>query len=196
MDCVTVLVNGRPAPITYAGSGQINFQAPFDQLNASTVQVVVNRGLANERASAAFSSTINQLQPALFTFNGSSVAAIGPDGTTRVAQPSVVPGARPAKPGDVVSIFATGLGVTNPAWDSGDIARNASPLQVPVSVEVGGMTVPAADILYQGAAVQAISGLYQVNVRLPMGLGAGDQTLVIRQSGLASQAGVTIPIVP
>jgi uncharacterized protein (TIGR03437 family) len=63
-------------------------------------------------------------------------------------------------------------------------------------VEVGGMTVPAADILYQGAAVQAISGLYQVNVRLPMGLGAGDQTLVIRQSGLASQAGVTIPIVP
>ncbi len=196
MDCVTVLVNGRPAPITYAGSGQINFQAPFDQLNAATVQVVVNRGLANERSSAAFSSTISQLQPALFTFNGRSVAAIGPDGTTRVAQPSVVPGARPAKPGDVVSIFATGLGVTNPAWDSGDIARNASPLQVPISVEVGGMTVPTADILYQGAAAQAISGLYQVNVRLPMGLGAGDQTLVIRQSGLASQAGVTIPIVP
>ncbi|MCX6599619.1 MAG: hypothetical protein NTV70_24965 [Acidobacteria bacterium] len=197
MDCVTVLVNGRPAPITYAGSGQINFQAPFDQLNAATVQVVANRGLPNERASAAFSSIISPLQPALFTFSGTrSVAARGPDGATPVAQPSVVTGGRPAKPGDMISIFATGLGITNPAWDSGDIARNASPLQIPISVEVGGITVPATDIMYQGAAVQAISGLYQVNVKLPMSLGAGDQSLVIRQGGLASQAGVTVPIVP
>ena len=196
LDCVTVLVNGKPAPITYADSRQINFQAPFDQLNAATVQVVVNRGLANERASAATNSTISPLQPALFTFNGRSVAAIGPDGSTRVAQPAVVPGARPAKPGDVISIYATGLGVTNPAWDSGDIARTTSPLQIPVSVEVGGITVPASDILYQGAAVQAISGLYQLNVKLPASLGAGDQSLVIRQGGLSSQAGVTVPIVP
>lgn len=197
MDCVTVLVNGKPAPITFAGAGQINFQAPFDQLNAATVQVVANRGLPNERASTAFSSSISPLQPALFTFAGAkSVAARGPDGSTPVAQPSVVPGGRPAKPGDMISIFATGLGVTNPAWDSGDIVRATSPLQIPISVEVGGITVPTIDILYQGAAVQAISGLYQVNVKLPVALGAGDQLLVIRQGGLASQAGVTVPIVP
>ncbi|MDX2179322.1 MAG: choice-of-anchor V domain-containing protein [Bryobacteraceae bacterium] len=195
LDCATVLVNGVPVAITYASATQINFQAPLEALNATTIQVVANAGLSNENRSAARASAIALTQPALFVFSGtSSVAARHADNTTPVAQPGAVPGGRPARAGDTVVLYATGLGLTNPVWASGDIIRSLSPLASPVTILVGGITVPAADIAYQGGAGGAISGLYQINFKIPAGLSPGDQPIVLRQLSLSSQAGTTIPI--
>jgi len=194
LDCATVLVNGVAVPVFYASATQINFQAPLEALNATTIQVVANAGLSSENRSASRASAIDLLQPALFTFNGSSVAARHADNVTPVAQPTVVPGGRPARAGDTVVLYATGLGLTNPVWASGDIIRSLSPLATPVTILVGGITVPTADIAYQGGAGGAISGLYQINFKIPAGLSPGDQPIVLRQLSLSSQASATIPI--
>lgn len=90
--------------------------------------------------------------------------------------------AQPVRPGDVLQVFATGLGRATPAGDpagrplaTGSIApANGNPLYLtlirPV-VSVGG--VPA-DVLFSGIA-PGFSGLYQVNVRIPAGSPSGDE---------------------
>src|SRR5262249_3240877 len=81
----------------------------------------------------------------------------------------------PAKPGDIITIYATGLGNTNPAYAPGDIASGAATLTGALTVTVGGVSVAASDILYAGAVPQSICGLQQINVRLPASLPAGDR---------------------
>ncbi len=194
LNCVTVLVNNEPVPVTFAASGQINIQAPSIGLQNTTVQVVVNAGLASERRSNALATFIDLIQPAFFRFGASnSVAARLPDGTA-VALPAVAPGGRPARPGEVISLFATGLGITQPFWASGDIPTGISALGVTPVITVGGITVPAADLLYAGVSPGSISGLYQINLRVPMNLGAGDQPIRIRLGSLESTGGTTLPI--
>jgi uncharacterized protein (TIGR03437 family) len=72
-------------------------------------------------------------------------------------------------------------------------------------VTIGGLLVPAADILYAGFAPGSVAGLYQINVTLPTGwsytgsvpaVTAGGTAvsvpLVVYVNGLQSQAGATV----
>ena len=104
----------------------------------------------------------------------------------------LVDAANPAKAGDVVVVYCTGLGATNPAVRSGEAAPT-SPLAkatTPVSVTIGG----------QSAAVQfagltpGLVGLYQVNVQIPGAVTPGSAVpLVISQDGVPSNT-VTLGI--
>jgi uncharacterized protein (TIGR03437 family) len=49
-----------------------------------------------------------------------------------------------------------------------------------------------SDILYAGVSQNA--GLYQVNLRVPNGIQAGDQSLVITVGGVSSPAGGFITV--
>jgi uncharacterized protein (TIGR03437 family) len=75
----------------------------------------------------------------------------------------------PASRGSVVSLYATGAGLTTPASVNGLVtAPNASeyyPAPVlPVSVSIDGQ---AAQIVYAGAAPGLIAGVLQINVVVP-----------------------------
>jgi uncharacterized protein (TIGR03437 family) len=61
-----------------------------------------------------------------------------------------------------------------------------------VSISLGGVTLAASDILYVGVTQNA--GLYQVNLRVPDGVPAGDQALVITGGSAASPAGGFITV--
>lgn len=188
MDCVTVLVNGEPVPLTFVSGNQINFQAPLEALNTRSVQVVANRGLTGELRSNTLNVPIALVQPGLFPLGSSNYAAARhPDGVP-VAAPSVVAGARPVRPGDFVTLYLTGLGLTQPVWASGDIVRFASPLASRATVTIGGVAVPEADIPYAGAVPQSISGLYQINVRVPASLESADHPVVVTIGGVSSPA--------
>jgi uncharacterized protein (TIGR03437 family) len=194
LNCVTVLVNNNRVPVTFAGPDQINIQAPSIGLQNVNVQVVANAGLASERRGNTVSTLIQLVQPAFFKFGTTnSIAARFADGVP-VAMPAVVPGGRPARAGDVISLFATGLGVTQPFWAPGDLPAAVAPIESAVTVTVGGITLGASDVIYAGLAPGSISGLYQINVRVPMNLGAGDQPVRMRLAGVESAAGTTIPI--
>jgi uncharacterized protein (TIGR03437 family) len=195
LGCIAVSVNGQSAPLAYVQGDQINFQAPtLTNAASASVVVIANPGGPNELRSDPFVVTTQQaFAPALFTFNGKSVAATNAAGTAIIGD-GTIPTSVPAKPGDIVVMYATGLGNTTPAFSPGDIANTAARLAAAVSVSVGGIQVPDAEVLYAGASPQSICGLQQINVRLPAALPDGNVPLTLSMRGTQSQPGITIAI--
>jgi len=192
--CVAVEIGGQRAAIAYVQTDQINFQMPAG-IGVGPIQamVVLNPGRPNELRSDVATITVANYAPAFFTFNGSSVAALTAD-YQRLADPAVVPGAVKAKPGDVVLLYGTGFGATNPALQAGDIAGGLAPIRDPFTVSIGGLTLAPADVLYGGLSPQSISGLYQFNVRIPATAANGDLPVSITIGGISTQATSTIPV--
>jgi uncharacterized protein (TIGR03437 family) len=62
---------------------------------------------------------------------------------------------------------------------------------LPVTVSLGGQT---AEVLYSGSAENQISGLFQVNVRVPASLTPGDSVPVTIDIDGSSQAGATMAV--
>ena len=132
LGCVGVEVTGpgitQPIqiPIAYASFGQINAQMPeFSGTGPVTLTVLLNPGSANGVESAV--ATLNTLQafaPAFFVFaNSMSIAAEKAGTGSLVADSTVVAGASPAKPGDIVSLFGTGFGDTTALVYGGTIGH-------------------------------------------------------------------------
>ena len=102
---------------------------------------------------------------------------------------SLVSAENPAKAGDVVLIYLTGLGQTTPALQTGNLQpgtgfNNTST----VTVTIGGQNAPVA----YSIASPGFAGLYQIAVTVPSGVtGAAD--LVVK-SGTATSNTVKINV--
>lgn len=193
--CVAVEVNGARVPITYVSAKQINAQAPANlAAGPAQVRVLVNPDLPNQVAGDPVTATAQTLSPAFFTFGAGAVAATVVNSATPIADATLVSSGVAAKPGDVVTLWLTGLGPTTPAAAEGDIAARAAPISGLLSLTIGGIAVPPADILYAGLSPSSISGLNQINVRLPAGLPDGKATLALKVAGISAQDGLSIPI--
>jgi uncharacterized protein (TIGR03437 family) len=194
LGCVAVNINGQAAPIVYVQGDQINFQVPTTAgVGPATVQVVANPGAPNELRSDPLTVTTQQTYaPAIFTLDGKNAAAFLGDKV--VADPSVISGGVPAKPGDVITLYATGLGGTDPAVSPGDIAQDLGYITAPWAISIGGVSLTVADVTYIGLAPRYICGLQQVNVRVPASVPDGNAAIVLTVGGIASPAGVTIPV--
>jgi uncharacterized protein (TIGR03437 family) len=184
-------------PIAYVSQNQINAQLPeLSGLGPVTFTVLLNPDQPNQIPSEQ--GTFNNLQafaPAFFVFPKSmSVAAEEAATGAIVANPSVVAGASPAKPGDIVSLFGTGFGDTNPSLPAGALATGIAYLTNQITVTIGGTTLASSDVLYAGLSPGSINGLYQFNVRIPAGTPSGDVPVTISIGGSQTQAGATIPI--
>ncbi len=199
LECISVYVDDRQSPITYVSDTQINAQAPA-LTNVVSGNVRISVRVKSGESELASDDRLVRMQvatPAFFTFDGKSVAALHSDFSV-LANPSVVASGRLAKGGEVVLLFGTGFGVPDPFYQEGEVVPiTAQPrLSDDVTVTVGGVTLSSEDILYAGLSPGSISGLYQLNVRLPASLSAGDVPVVLRVRGLDTQAGVTIPVAP
>ena len=194
LNCVAVEVAGQRVPILYVQNDQINIQAPGSITSGSVpVRVIVNPDRQNAIASDMASLTIQNFTPSFFTFGTSrSIAARIPNGGPIVAEASVVPGARPARPGEIVELYGTGLGATQIAVASGMLAPNqAIATTNRATVTVGGSE---AEVFYAGLAPGNISGLYQINVRIPATAAAGNLPVLLTIGGVQSAAETTIPV--
>lgn len=205
LSCVSVQVTGpgvpQPVllPISYVQADQINAQMPaFSGTGPVLLTVIINPGKPNELRSDL--ATLNALQPfapAFFLFGTSTSIATLLAGTgTIIANPSVVPGARPAHPGEIISLFGTGFGDTNPSLTAGQLASGIANLTNSITVTIGGVTLSSSDVLYAGLSPGSISGLYQINVRVPASTPAGDIPVTITIGGSQTQSGATIPVQP
>lgn len=192
LGCAAVEINRVRAPLFYAGYGQLNVVVPSGITPGPTeVRVVLN---ATSRAvySSPITVTAASMAPAIFTADGKRAAANFAGTSTLVADPATVPGALAAKPGDMVTLWATGLGDTNPKFDAGTIATSASATASPVTVMLNGAALPAANVLYAGAAPGLLSGVYQINILIPAGVTAGDGSVKLAINGITSPDGVTL----
>jgi uncharacterized protein (TIGR03437 family) len=186
LNCVAVDIGGERVPLTFASAGQINAQMPTGAAGRVPVTVIVNPG-ASELRSEPMMVTVNPTAPGLFTFNGTAVAAASTmDG-------ALITGSRNARPGELIALFATGLGASNPVWQAGEIPGAVAPV-AGITVRLGANILPMADIQYAGLAPGAISGLYQINVRIPAGTAAGTTPVRITVGGVTSPEGTTISV--
>jgi uncharacterized protein (TIGR03437 family) len=195
LGCIGVEIAGQRVPITYTSYSQINAQVPTtNQTGSVPIKVILNPDRPNQLSSQIGNINLQSTSPALFTFAGGSIKAQHTD-YTLAADPTAFPGARMVRPGDIVLLYATGLGLTEPVYQAGEIVPlQTIPTRQPVTVQVGGVTLPAADVLYAGIAPGSISGLYQINIRVPNTVAAGNIPVVVTVGGTSSPAGATLPI--
>jgi uncharacterized protein (TIGR03437 family) len=180
-----VLVGNLEATPFSVSPTQISFLVPPNLLPGKTTFVVVNQGLAGPVLMLDLQATA----PAFFLASGQDVAALHLDG-------SAITTASPAQPGEIVMLYATGLGATNPPAEPGQLPTVAASL-VPESnfqVLLNGQSVPAEDILYAGVA-PFFAGLYQINLQLPGDLAANPETRLV-SSGQTSPAQVYLNVQP
>ena len=154
---VHVLVGNLEATPFSVSPTQISFLVPPNLLPGQTPFVVVNQGLAGP----VLVLDLQAAAPAFFLSIGSDVAALHLDD-------SAITAASPAQPGEIVMLYATGLGVTNPPAENGLLPTATASLVPETNLQVllNGQPVPAADILYAGVA-PFFAGLYQINLQLP-----------------------------
>jgi uncharacterized protein (TIGR03437 family) len=172
----SVTVNGYPAPIlsiaNVNGLEQITIQTSYDLAsNGSATVVVSNHGVSSYAAGVR----INYTQPRIFTVDG-FYGAIQHSSDFSLVTPS-----NPARRGEQVVIYGTGLGPVVPLVPAGQPAP-ASPLSW-VNVAYGLDLPPArhrvtingvnAEILFQGLT-PGQAGLYQINVIVPANTASGD----------------------
>ena len=188
-----VLINGNPVPLFYADAGQVDIQVPFE---APTGQVLIQL-LQNGQPSNRVSATVDSIAPRLFALgqlpaapNGTNYGAVyNSDGT--LALPSnLVGGSHPAHPGDILTIYALGLGPVSPSVSTGAPAPSAEPLarttnavQVVYGTGTGGSVT--ATPLYSGLA-PFFAGLYQINILLPQNAPSGNVPVSISLPGHVS----------
>lgn len=189
LDGTRVTVNGKPAAIAYISPTQINALSPDDD-STGNVNVVVSTPAGD---SAPMVTTVQKFAPALFQFDPQGrkyAAAVHADGT--YVGPAGLFGAgvntRPVKAGDVIQLFGTGFGPTDPAVPANRQFSGAARLTNAAQITVGG--VPAS-IQFGGVVT---TGLYQFNIVIPAGLAAGDQPVIATIGGVASPAGVNLSV--
>jgi uncharacterized protein (TIGR03437 family) len=95
---------------------------------------------------------------------------------------SIVSASNPAKAGDILVVYATGLGPTMPAQATGVLAAS-TPFAQTAAVTATIANQPAA-VVYSIASPQSI-GLYQVAVTVPAGV-TGSVPLLLQQGAAES----------
>jgi uncharacterized protein (TIGR03437 family) len=179
-----VLFDGVPAPIIYTTAGQVSAIVPYAVSARTTTDLQVEY---NGRTSNRITVDVVPSRPGIFTIDssGRGVGAV-------LNQDYQVNGlSAPAVKGSVVVVYATGGGQTVPTAEDGRITTAAAAQAQDVSVQIAGVR---AEVLYAGAAPGLVSGVLQVNVRVPESTASGLQPIQITVGAATSQPGVVVAI--
>jgi len=164
----SITVGGKPAPILFVSDTQINTQLPYGLAGSVTLQVGTAAGTAESSLSLADTA------PALF-----------PSGVWH-ASGSPVSATSPARPGETLVIYLTGLGEVDHGAPTGQAAP-MSPLAnvvAPVVVQIGNRSLRP----FFAGLTPGLIGVYQVNVTLPADLQSQTCSLVVSADGNSSNA--------
>lgn len=184
----TVTFGGLQAPILYASSTQTSVQVPYGVVvgQQTPVQVTYN-GLT----SVVKPINVIPAYAGLFTSNSSGsgqAAALNADLSLNSA-------ANPAARGTTLVLYGTGEGTTLPASVEGTVTPSIAPIpstQLPVLVTIGGVV---GAVEYKGETPGLLSGLFQINVRVPDTAPVGSAVpVVVNINGVPSQNNVTVAI--
>jgi uncharacterized protein (TIGR03437 family) len=184
---VRVWFDEQPAPLLYVSFGQINAIVPYAISGRQFVKLQVeNKGVRSPELTV----NLAESAPGLFTIGGAAQGAI-------LNQDQTVNGTENgAAAGTIISLFATGEGLTNPGSIEGAITSADAPTHpiLQVRVFIGGKE---AEILYAGSAPGLPAGMLQVNTRVPLETPPGAAAPVVLTVGPnRSQDGVTVYVRP
>jgi uncharacterized protein (TIGR03437 family) len=199
LGATSVTINNKQAYLAYAAPTLINLLTPDDDTRGP-VSVIVN----NANGSANASVTLADQSPSFSLLgdgkhvagiivrpdgsgsNGSGVNSydvLGPTGTS-LGYKSVA-----AKAGDTVVLFGVGFGPTTPAIAAGQpYSGGPAKANDALTLTIDGKQVTP---FFVGVGTP---GLFQINLTMPSGLGAGDLPLLARINNASTQLGVMIAL--
>jgi uncharacterized protein (TIGR03437 family) len=172
----SVTIGGIPAPLYYVSPTQIDAQVPFELLPGDQYEVIVETAGA---FSTPGSIQVIAAAPGIAAFPNGMIIA-------QHADYSLVTTASPAIPGEYIVIYLAGMGLTNVPVADGAPSPSiplASPLIAP-TLTLNGVVVPSS---FAGLTPTFV-GLYQMNLQVPLSTPNGNVTLVVSQSGVASNS--------
>lgn len=188
---VSVTVNGKRAYTDYVSSGQVNAQVPDGVAAGSAQLVVTNAGGASNSVTVSSAATapallaplawnVNGKQYVVAQFTASPNIYAGPAGLISGLQ------FRPAKAGDLITIYGIGFGMVTPDTSPGTVAPQSATLQTKPSFLFGQAAgdVSCSTGCYAGLAPFAV-GLYQFNIKVPSGP-TGDVPLTVNADGVST----------
>jgi uncharacterized protein (TIGR03437 family) len=181
-----VYVGGTAAYLTYAQDGQINALVPFNVsgLETTTIQVEYNGVKGNTVTVPVVPSS-----PGIFTqqYGPGQAWVVNQDLTFNSSS-------NPAARNTTVAFWVTGQGLVNTTLADGT-QPTGPPFPtptLPVSVSLGGVPVPVADLAFDGLIY---TGEIQVNVTIPANAPTGSAVpLVVSIGGASSRSDATIAI--
>ncbi len=179
----SVRVAGQDAVISFAGPGQVNFIVPPSvPAGQALVEVVAPGGKATATAEVAayapsfFANALNgSTQISAIFVNTNPPVYVAPEG----AWPGVL--SRPAKTGDWMQLYATGLGTS--AAPYGQVLSQAYEIdksQVSVTIDGVPATVSWAGVTF--------AGVFQVNVQVPELTRGGNLPVRLSIGGASTQS--------
>lgn len=185
-------IAGVPAPLFFVSSQQANLQAPWEVAGSAAVTAAVGSAESSPQ-----NVSILPFAPGIFTTaqsgQGQGVVQIA-NSTVLAAPENSIPGAqtRPARRGEFLTIYCTGLGdVSNrPATGAAASVNVLSPTRTMPAVTIGGMTTRVS---FAGLTPGFV-GLYQVNVEVPPGAPSGAAVAVALTVGGISSNTATVAI--
>jgi uncharacterized protein (TIGR03437 family) len=176
LDGTSVKINGKDAFLQFISPAQLNALAPADA-SQGPVKVQVE---FNGSAIASATALMLPFTPVFFTLDNSKyIAATHADG-------SLLGPAAPARPGEVIHLYGTGFGPTNPPTRNGEIPGAPAMLANPVTLRIGGVTVRP---LFAGLTA---AGLYQITVQVPGLAPNGDVPVIATIRGISSSLNAVI----
>ena len=176
---VRILFDNVAAPLIYVSAAQVAAIVPYGVAGRGTTNVQAEFGGVR---SAAVPVRVVSAGPALFSIDSSGRGAgaiLNQNGTVNST-------ANPARRGEVIVLFGTGEGLTEPVPGDGRLTPGQEPLprpRLPVQVTIGGQ---AARVLYAGGAPGLVAGVVQINVQLTGETPVGDSVPVQVTVGEAS----------
>jgi uncharacterized protein (TIGR03437 family) len=177
----TVTVDGHAAPllsVTDMGDAeQINFQVPFEvSADGDATVEVDNNGVKTSVSGVAALKT----QPGIFEIPLTATQRVAAvlDFSNQLVTP-----ANPTRPGEIVSLYLTGLGPISPPAGTGVLGPVPPPTaDLPVEVRVGGTR---ANVTFCGYA-PGFLGLFQINFETPAVSASDSHTLEVAIGGAVS----------
>jgi len=186
------------APLLFVSDEQINLQVPWEVVDGSgTATAVV---YVNGVPSDPVELPVAEFSPGIFTLDFGPGRAVVINVDASLAQPTgsvVGRTSRPARVGETVVIWATGLGPVDPpavtgnnSFDENGVFVRRDTTTIP-TVTIGGAD---AKVQFSGMSPEFV-GVYQLNATVPEGAALGDAVpLVIEIGGVQSRADVTIAV--
>jgi uncharacterized protein (TIGR03437 family) len=178
----SIAIDNIAIPILFVSPNQINFLVPGNLRPGRRRLVLQRSGLLGPPVEVL----IAEASPGFFRFDQTSIIAVHADG-------SLLTPAAPAVPGEVLVLYAAGLGLTNPPIPGVNIPYAPAPIAARdrFAVLLNNEPAPDGSILYAGVT-PGFAGLYQVNWRVPPGLPPAPE-IRLRVGDLLSPPGLLLP---
>ena len=182
-----VKINENAAYLYSVSPTRLSVQVPMVPAVGTTfVEVLSNCGTPNELSSGQREITSRGVTPEMYYFFGTNIAAVNARGES-VGPPVNFFGTRftPARPGDLLTIYGTGWGTTDPIIAAGVIPSTESTLVAPVRVVLNGRSIATL----RSGLVIGTAGLYYTSFRVPDDASDGDLPVTLEVFGVFTPQG-------